>query len=190
VSSDAEREAYLDSVLVGGREPVSISVVDYDESWPRMSGEVRAGIRAALGSTAVTVEHIGSTSVPGLAAKPVLDVLVTVADVVDEAAYRPRLEAAGFQLRVREPEHRMFRTAEKDVHVHVYEPEHEAVGSYLDLRDWLRHSAKDRELYASTKRDLATREWRDMNDYADAKSHVIQDILRRARGAHPSSRRR
>jgi GrpB-like predicted nucleotidyltransferase (UPF0157 family) len=181
VPTAAERDAYLDSVLIGGRERPTISVVDYDDAWPVRFDHVRSLVVAALGHEALGVEHIGSTSVPGLAAKPIVDVLLTVRSVEREDAYVPALEDAGFVLRVREPRHRMFRTPSKDVHLHVCEPADEAVVDYLDLRDWLRESAADRVLYAATKRELAQREWLDMNDYADAKSEVVQDILGRAR---------
>lgn len=178
---DEERAAYLDRVLIGGREPAEISVVDYDERWPVRFREIAARVRRALGEDALGVEHIGSTSVPGLAAKPIVDVLLTVADVSSEAAYLPALESAGFLLRVREPEHRMVRTPARDVHVHVYEPGRPEVRDYLDLRDWLRVDAQDRDLYAATKRMLARRRWNDMNDYADAKTEVVHDLLARAR---------
>jgi GrpB-like predicted nucleotidyltransferase (UPF0157 family) len=178
---DEERAAYLDRVLIGGREPAEITVVDYDERWPVRFREIAARVRQALGEDAVGVEHIGSTSVPGLAAKPIVDVLLTVADVSSEAAYLPALESAGFLLRVREPEHRMVRTPARDVHIHVYEPGRPEVRDYIDLRDWLRVDAQDRDLYAATKRMLARRRWNDMNDYADAKTEVVLDLLARAR---------
>ena len=143
---DEERGAYLDRVLIGGREPAEITVVDYDERWPVRFREVAERVRRALGEDALAVEHIGSTSVPGLAAKPIVDVLLTVADVGDEAAYVPALESAGFLLRVREPAHRMVRTPARDVPVHVYEPDRPEVRDYLDLRDWLRVDAEDRAL--------------------------------------------
>ena len=175
-----DRDAYLESVLIGGREPAVIVIREYDPGWPERYSAVRARVRDALGTRALGIEHIGSTAVPGLAAKPIVDVLVTVADVEDESAYAPALVAAGFPQRVREPGHRMFRTPERDVHVHVYQLNAPAVTDYLDLRDWLRRSAPDRTLYAETKRALATRQWADMNDYADAKSDVIAQIMSRA----------
>ena len=107
--------------------------------------------------------------------------LVVVEDVEAEATYVPALEAAGFRLRVREPDHRMLRTPGRTAHLHFFEPGHEAIAAYLDLRGRLRSDAGDRDLYAATKRDLATREWSDMNEYADAKSEVIAAILGRAR---------
>jgi GrpB-like predicted nucleotidyltransferase (UPF0157 family) len=178
---DEEREAYLDRVLIGGREPAEISVVDYDERWPIRFREIAQRLRRAVGEDVVGVEHIGSTSVPGLASKPIVDVLLTVADVGNEAAYVPALESAGFLLRVREPAHRMVRTPARDMHVHVYEPGRPEVRDYIDLRDWLRVNAEDRERYAATKRMLARQQWNDMNDYADAKTEVIYDLLARAR---------
>jgi GrpB-like predicted nucleotidyltransferase (UPF0157 family) len=171
----------LDGVLIGGREKVPVVVVNPDEQWPDRFRAVRERVRTALGASALRIEHIGSTSVPGLAAKPIIDVLVTVQDVEDEAAFVPRLEREGFVLRVREPGHRMVRTPARDVHVHLYEPDDEAVSAYLDLRDWLRVDADDRALYERTKRRLAMRTWADTNEYADAKTDVIQAILGRAR---------
>ena len=186
VSND--RDAYLERMLIGGREPATIMVVDYDQRWPSRFQELAERVGRALGARALSVQHIGSTSVPRLAAKPIIDMLLTVADVTDEAAYVPALEATGLELRVREPEHRMLRTPARDVHLHVYEPNHAAVRDYLDLRDWLTLNGADRELYALTKRRLAQRSWRDMNDYADAKSEVIRDLLGRARASKASTR--
>ena len=178
---DDDRDAYLDQVLIGGREPASITITSYDPAWPLRFAELRQRVELALPGTALSVEHIGSTSVPGLAAKPIVDMLLTVACVEGEDADAGALLAAGFGWRVREPGHRMFRTPERDVHLHVYEPGAPAVQDYLDLRDWLRVSAPDRELYEATKRELAQREWADMNHYADAKSDVIAAVLGRAR---------
>jgi GrpB-like predicted nucleotidyltransferase (UPF0157 family) len=181
LSPDEDHDKYLDSVLIGGREPAAIVIADYDSAWPERFADLQVRVKQALGAEALSVEHIGSTSVPGLAAKPIIDMLLTVRSVDDEAEYVEALEQVGFVLRVREPAHRMFRTPERDVHLHVYSAEDQAVADYLDLRDWLRESASDRALYEATKRDLAAREWSDMNDYADAKSDVIRAVLGRAR---------
>ena len=181
MTADEDRDSYLDSVLIGGRERASIVIANHDAAWPVRFVELQRRVVHALPTTALSVEHIGSTSVPGLAAKPIIDMLLTVAAVDDEAAYVGALEDAGFVLRVREPGHRLFRTPERDVHLHVYEPSDTAVQDYLDLRDWLRTSEADRALYEATKRELARRAWSDMNDYADAKSDVIRAILGRAR---------
>lgn len=178
---DEDREAYLDRVLIGGREPFTLTLQDYDERWPLRMQRLAGRVHRVLRDRALAVEHIGSTAVPGLAAKPIIDVLLTVARVADEAAYVPALQSVGFLLRVREPEHRMLRSPERDVHLHVYEPQAAEVRDYLDLRDWLRVDAADRELYAAEKRRLIRQQWRDMNEYADAKGDIIRAILTRAR---------
>jgi GrpB-like predicted nucleotidyltransferase (UPF0157 family) len=185
--TDHELDRYLDSVLIGGREPFTPVISDPDPAWPSRFAELEAIIGSALGDAALAVEHIGSTSVPHLAAKPIIDVLVVVADVEDEPSYVPALQDAGFVLRVREAGHRMFRTPDRDVHIHVYASGDQAITDYLDLRDWLRVDESDRALYADVKRDLAQRPWSDMNHYAEAKSDVIQQVLGRARAWRASS---
>jgi GrpB-like predicted nucleotidyltransferase (UPF0157 family) len=174
------REDYLDAVLIGGREQRPVVICEYDPAWPRRFEQERARVRSALGGVALRVEHIGSTAVPGLAAKPIVDVLATVPDPDDEAAFGPALQSCGYQLRVREPGHRMFRTPERDVHIHVWADSDPAVERYLRFRDRLRVSKDDRVAYEELKRELATREWSDMNDYADAKGPLISEILDRA----------
>lgn len=174
-----DRDAYLNQVLIGGRETSDIRIVEYDAAWPVTYDRWARRITAALGPRALAVEHIGSTSVPGLAAKPVVDALLVVTDVATETDYLPELEQLGLVLRVRETSHRMLRTPERDVHLHVYASGRPEVRDYLALRERLRTSAADRQLYADTKRRLARQQWRDMNDYADAKSDVIRSILGR-----------
>lgn len=171
----------LDAVLIGGRETRPVVIAPYNPQWPELYAALERRIQRAVQGHALGVEHIGSTSVPGLAAKPIIDVLLTVAEVEDESRYLPQLEAAGLVLRVREPGHRMFRTPGRDVHLHVFNSGDPAVPAYLDLREWLRVDARDRELYAATKRALAQRQWPDMNYYAEAKTDVIMEILSRAR---------
>lgn len=173
---DEKREA----ALIGGRERRRIEIGDYDPSWPARFDEHAAAIRRALGPVAIRVEHVGSTSVPGLAAKPIVDILVVVPDSADEASYLPPLVAAGYELRVREPEfheHRMLRTRRLDVHVHVYSPGCPEVARVVEFRDRLRRDPDARRLYEATKRALASREWGDMNEYAEAKTAVIERIL-------------
>lgn len=181
--------------VVGERpEPWSVPVVlhDPDPTWAATSARDAADIVAALGPVALAVDHVGSTSVPGLAAKPVLDLLLQVPDSADETAYVPALAPLGYWLQVREPdwlEHRVLyrrttRGSTHDVNVHVLSP---GLGSpeiarMLTLRDRLRSEPQDRDRYAAVKRELATRRWRSVQDYADAKSDVIEDILHRARG--------
>jgi len=178
---DPRRPDVTDVELVGGPEPLVVGLHPYDEGWPGAYEEHRRRIVAALGARAVAVEHIGSTAVPGLAAKPIIDVALTVEDITAEEDYLDPLLAAGYVLRTREPGHRLVRTPGRDVHVHVYEQGAPEVEAYLLLRDHLRADAADRALYERTKRELMTRSWSDMNAYADAKSAVIAAIKERAR---------
>lgn len=173
-------------IIIGEVEPQAIVVVDYDPAWPGRFRREEAKIRAALGEAALSVQHIGSTSVPGLAAKPIVDILLVVEDSSEEASYLPALEEAGYVLRVREPdfhEHRMFRTPEKDVHLHVYSAGSPEIERYLLLRDRLRENGEERELYVGTKRELARRDWPSMQHYAEAKTEVIEGIIARAAAA-------
>jgi len=176
----------IETGLIGGPERRAIRILDYDPEWPRTFEAHAKGIVAALGARALRVEHIGSTSVPGLAAKPIVDILVVVADSADESVYLPPLVAAGYVLRVREPgwhEHRMFRTPGRDVHVHVYSAGCPEIERNLRFRDRLRCNAEDRLRYERKKRELAARDWADTNDYAAAKTDVIESILAAARAA-------
>lgn len=176
----------LDAVskaLVGEPERVEINIVEYHPEWPRRFDAEREKIELALGERALAVEHIGSTSVPGFAAKPVIDICLAVADSSDEASYIPDLVAAGYELRVREPEfhaHRMLRTPARDVHLHVFTVGSTEIERYLVFRDWLRGNEDDRLLYARAKRALAQQEWPTMQHYAEAKSEVVELILSRA----------
>src|SRR5207244_4053851 len=132
-----------------------IVIVDYDPEWPIRFRREEEKIRAALGDAALQVEHAGSTSVPGLAAKPIIDIILVVADSDDEDSYVPALEAAGYVLRVREPDwfrHRMLRGQDPTVNLHVYSPGCEEVDRMLIFRDRLRTNEPDRELYERTKR--------------------------------------
>ena len=169
--------------LVGGVEALTLELHSYDDGWPDMYRDQRQRIAEALASVDIEVEHIGSTSVPGLAAKPIIDIVVAVNDITAEEDYLDALLAAGYVLRVREPGHRLVRTPSRDVHVHRFEHGDPAVDEYLLLRDHLRSDAADRTLYETTKRGLLGKRWDDMNDYADAKTDVILAIKARARAA-------
>lgn len=182
--ADEELERYIAEVMVGPRERVPIVIVEYDPGWPVRFRAEAERIRAALKGRELRVEHIGSTSVPGLAAKPVVDILLVIDDPDDEASYLPALEAAGYELRVREPgfwQHRMLRTPARDVHVHVFPPDTPEIDRYLLFRDRLRAEAGERELYEATKRDLAARDWPTVQHYAEAKTEVVEAIITRAR---------
>lgn len=169
-----------DVELIGGAEKRDIRVVPYDPGWPERFRTERDRIAAALSDTARRIDHVGSTSVPGLAAKAVIDIDVSVPDVADEAAYLPQLELAGYVLRVREPGHRMMRSGRLDVHVHICAAGSEWERRHLLFRDLLRRNAADRDAYGALKRRLAQRDWADMNAYADAKGSLIAEIMARA----------
>jgi GrpB-like predicted nucleotidyltransferase (UPF0157 family) len=162
--------------------PVSLAAADPE--WASQYAREEERIRGALGSRVVQVEHVGSTSVSGLAAKPVIDILLVVLDSADEAGYLPDLEAAGYRLQFREPEwyeHRFLRDFDPAVQVHVFSVGAVEVERMLLFRDWLRSRSEDRELYERTKRELAVRRWEYVQDYADAKSSIVEEIILRAR---------
>jgi GrpB-like predicted nucleotidyltransferase (UPF0157 family) len=183
VENHRRRPDVVDPELIGGVEKRELVIVESDPTWAAAYRDHEVRIREALGNGAVAVEHIGSTSVPGLAAKPIIDVLVVVPDITAEEDYVDPLLAAGYELRVREPGHRLVRTPERDVHVHILEPADPAIDDYLLLRDHLRRDEEDRSLYERTKRELTARDWPDMNAYAEAKTEVIEAIKGRARSA-------
>lgn len=173
----------MDEILIDGIEKRKIVVVDYDPRWPKQFRKHAEILSRALGGTALTIEHVGSTSVPGLAAKPIIDIDVLVEDSGDEASYLPAFVRAGYVLRVREPdwhEHRMFRTPELDVHVHVFSQGCVEFERHIAFRNHLRRCGEDRLLYESVKRKLAEQDWSDMNAYARAKTEVVEQVIARA----------
>ena len=175
----------LAAVTIGERQPhnAAIELTEYDPEWVVLFEREAARIREALVDRVLLLEHVGSTSVPGLAAKPKIDVLLAVADSADEAAYVPQLEAAGYVLRIREPdwhEHRLLKGPDTDVNVHVFSAGSAEIERMLSFRDRLRTHAADRALYERAKRELAARTWRHVQDYADAKSEVVEEILARS----------
>ena len=173
----------MDEILIGGNEKREIVIVDYDAHWPEKFKEQARIVERALGKNALAIEHVGSTSVPNLAAKPIIDILVVVEDSALEGSYLPALAEAGYVLRVREPDwhqHRMFRTPDLDVHVHIFSVGCVEIRRLLAFRDRLKSSAEDCSLYESVKRTLAQENWPDMNAYALAKSDVVEQIIIRA----------
>ena len=184
----------LAEVTIGGPRLLlgPVEIHDYDPDWPRLYEREEERIRAALRARVIRIEHVGSTSVSGLPAKPLIDVALEVPDSADEAAYVPALEATGYSLRIREPdwfEHRVLKGPDTDVNVHVFSAGCEEVERMLLFRDWLRENDSDRELYAVKKRELAGREWKYMQQYADAKTSVVHEIMARATGEEPNPRR-
>ena len=164
----------------------TITLAEYDPSWPDDFEREAARIRALLGDAAILIEHAGSTSVPGLAAKPIIDIVLAVPDSADEPAYVPRLEAAGYILRAREPdwyEHRMFKGPDTDINLHVFTAGCTEIDRMLLFRDWLRVNDADRDAYLQVKQDLARRTWRHVQHYADSKTAIVQEIVARATAA-------
>lgn len=181
----SEREAELRAVTLGELQPVSgpIELVEYDPAWPGLFDREAERIREALGERVLVLEHTGSTSVPGLTAKPIIDIALAVPDSADEDAYFPELEATGYVLRIREPdwfEHRVFKGPDTNVNLHVFSAGCPEIDHMLRFRDWIRSNEADRKLYEQTKCELAAREWRYVQDYADAKTAVIEEIVARA----------
>ena len=165
-----------------------VQVVDYDPAWPGLFRREAERIRAVLGERVVLLEHVGSTSVPGLAAKPVIDILLVVPDSADEPAWLPDLEATGYTLVIREPDwyqHRCLKGPDTNLNLHVYSPGCLEIERYLTFRDRLRAHPGDRARYQRVKRELAERDWTYVQEYADAKGEVVEAIIARA-GADPA----
>ena len=161
-----------------------VLIVDYDPRWAELFEREAARIRAVLAERALRVEHVGSTSVPGLPAKPVIDILLVVTDSADETSYVPALAATGYRLHIREAdwyEHRMFKGPDTDINLHTFSAGCPEIDRMLMFRDWLRINPADRQLYARTKLTLAQREWTFVQNYADAKGVAIEGIIARAR---------
>jgi GrpB-like predicted nucleotidyltransferase (UPF0157 family) len=180
-------EDQIRAAIIGELKPLQgrVLLVDSDPDWPVLFRQEAERIRSALGERALRVEHVGSTSVPGLTAKPIIDLLLVVADSANEADYVPALEDAGYRLRIREPnwhEHRLLKRESPVISLHVFSVDCPEIERLLTFRDRLRSDPSDRELYASVKRDLARRDWKYTQNYADAKTEVVEQILRRAHG--------
>lgn len=186
-SDEVVQAARLDTVVPHN---APIVLAEYDPRWPALFDREAARIREILGSTAALVEHVGSTSVPGLTAKPIIDIVLAVPDSADEPAYVPALQAAGYVLRIREPhwfEHRMLRGPDTLINLHVFTLGAAEIDRMLLFRDWLRADEADRDAYLRVKRDLARRTWRHVQHYADSKTAIVQEIMTRATQARRSS---
>ena len=186
--SDEELQAATIGIRVPHNAPITLA--EYDPAWPALFEREERRIRGVLGETVVRLEHTGSTSVPGLAAKPIIDMTLVVPDSADEASYVPALETAGYFLRIREPEwheHRLLKGPDADVNLHVFSRGSVELERMVGFRDWLRTHPEDRELYERTKRELAARTWRHVQHYADAKTAVVEEIIARA-GLPPGTR--
>lgn len=152
----------------------------YDPVWPDTFASLAADIRTVLGPVASAVEHVGSTSVPGLSAKPIIDINLLVPDSADETAYIPALERIGYVLHVREPDwhqHRLMRLEEPRVNLHVFTAGSAEHDRMVTFRDRLRADPDACDDYLKTKQRLADQHWDTMQDYADAKSEIVDRLL-------------
>ena len=177
----------LQKNTVGELKPhnAPITLVEYDSSWPELFEQESSRIHSVLGSKALQIEHVGSTSIPGLCAKPIIDILLVVKDSADESSYVPALAAAGYVLQIREPdwfEHRLFKGPDTDINLHVFSLGTSEIDRMLRFRDWLRTNDTDRDKYAQVKRSLAKNKWRHVQHYANAKTSIVQEIMKRAKG--------
>lgn len=169
--------------LSGSSRGDPVEVVPYDPTWTEVFARWRERLTAALGPVAVRVEHIGSTAVEGLAAKPVVDIMVCVPDVEDETAFIPAIEGLGVPLRSRETAHRYFRPEPpqpREVQIHVWEAGSEGERMHLLFRDYLRADPTARDAYAAMKVGAARRHRDDRSAYNEAKSVHILDALEAA----------
>jgi len=177
----------IEAAYIGGRPPSApVTIEEYDPAWPDLFAREAARIRSILGDTVRSIEHVGSTAVPGLAAKPIIDIDLVVPDSADEPAYVPAMEAAGYRLYIREPnwhEHRLFKGPDTNINLHVFSPGIPETTRHLVFRDWLRGNDDDRALYESAKR-VAAAESADVYAYNGHKEPTIDAIYQRAFAAY------
>lgn len=165
--------------LVNGRVHIS----PYDAKWPYLFKRESEKVRYALGDRVLLFEHIGSTAVPGMAAKPCVDLLLIVADSADEPSYLPDLQRAGYSLVITEPdwyEHRVLKGPDINLNLHVFGEGCEEAERMRLFRDHLMTDADARERYTAVKHQLAERTWTRIQDYADAKTPIVEEILAEA----------
>lgn len=170
-----------DPWVLGPPKPAAVEIVPYDEGWPARFAALARDIRAALAAVALDVEHVGSTAVPGLAAKDVVDIDLTVAEPTDEDRYVPALERLGYVLTVREPsfhQHRCLALPDPRVNLHVFGPDCPETIRLRMFRDWLRTHPDDRDRYAQAKR-LAVPGGGGVMDYNRRKQDVLREIYDR-----------
>jgi GrpB-like predicted nucleotidyltransferase (UPF0157 family) len=179
-------ERWVGAIVEPTRADGPIHLADYDPAWPGLYEREAARIRSLLGDRVRQLEHVGSTSIPGIAAKPIIDIDLGVPDSADEPAYVPDLEAGGYVLRGREPdwfEHRLFDGPDTKVNLHVFTVGSPEIDRMLAFRDYLRTDEDERRLYEATKRELAARDWVYVQDYADAKTEIVTAIVSRGLAA-------
>ena len=178
-------EERLRRVTLGSRETHNdtIYLAEFDPGWALDFAKLKREISGALGEKVLLLEHVGSTSIQGLAAKPIIDLLLMVEDSRIEQDYVPPLENIGYVLRIRETdwhEHRLLKTPQPFGNLHVFSRGCEEVERMILFRDWLEANPEDRILYEKEKRRLAAKKWKYTQEYADAKSEIVTKIMERA----------
>ncbi|WP_096877175.1 GrpB family protein [Oenococcus oeni] len=178
------RKKYTESVTLGQvKQNPQISLQPYDTGWIKSYREEEERIKTALQEKALLIEHVGSTSVPGLSFKPIIDILLLVRDSSKEDDYVPNLITKGYVLRIREPEwyeHRMFKSKTKDINLHVFSLGCKEAQEMLNFRNWLRINDHDRLQYEAAKQELVSKKWQAVQEYADAKTPIVKRIKERA----------
>ena len=173
---------YLKKVTIGipKKHNATIYLSEYDPNWPLVYKQLSKEIQSVLQEKVILIEHVGSTSVPGLCAKPIIDILLEVENSADENQYVSKLESIGYVLKIRELDwyqHRCFKHFDPEVNLHVFSKDCKESKRMIWFRNHLRNNEADRTLYANTKRELALRKWEYIQDYADAKSRVVSNIM-------------
>jgi GrpB-like predicted nucleotidyltransferase (UPF0157 family)/GNAT superfamily N-acetyltransferase len=157
-----------------------VEVVPYDPNWPAMFEKEAKLIRQALGDNCIAIHHIGSTSVPGLSAKPVIDILPVVKDILAVDQRTSYMESLGYEAKGENGMafRRFFQkgTSERTHHVHVYEEGDPEVDRYLKFRNWLRSHPEDAKAYASLKASLAQKFPQDILKYCFGKDEFVASI--------------
>jgi GrpB-like predicted nucleotidyltransferase (UPF0157 family) len=167
---------------VAGRQVNVAGVVAANPAWPVEFETIRMLLHTTLAQRALRISHVGSTAVPGLPAKPIIDVDLTVADSTDENDYLPALEPAGFRLIAREPgweEHRFLTFARPNANVHVFSPGATEPERHLLFRDWLAEHGSERRAYGSLMLALAGAGVDASGDYNGNKAAFVYDVYER-----------
>jgi len=162
---------------------MKIDIVEYSPEWAQLFQEEKAALYAALQPAKVIIEHVGSTAVPGLAAKPIIDLMIGLPDFAIANSLVPPIIGLGYdyvaEYEAVMPERRYFQKNydnKRTHHIHMVEIGSEFWQRLLLFRDYLRTNASTMQEYASLKKSLATREWQDMNEYAEAKTDFIKHM--------------
>jgi len=169
---------------------MKVSIVEYRLEWRKMFEEEKLLLQAVLDRVSAEIEHIGSTAVNGLAAKPVIDIMIGLPDFSIADSLAPRIETLGYEYIKKYEDEMPFRRyfmknleGVRTHQIHMVETGSEFWTRHLLFRDYLRQNPEAANSYAALKKQLAAREWEDVNEYADAKTTFITDIENKAKEA-------